>query len=72
VTRTSVREAAVDLRRDAGIAHVGMHRIGEINRRSFFRQFDDIAMRRKSENMVFEKIDFLDNSCKEWSDINCM
>ena len=40
------------------MADIGMHRIGEIDRRRAGRQFDDAAFRRKDVNFVREEIGF--------------
>ena len=46
------QQPAVDLRADAGIAHLRVHRIGEVHRRRAARQLDQLALRREAEDLV--------------------
>ena len=45
-------QPAVDLRADAGVADLAVHRIGEIDRRGAARQLDQLALRREAEDLV--------------------
>src|SRR5262245_35799950 len=49
--------AAVDLGADAGVADLGMHRIGEIDRSGATRQGDKIALRREAEHLILEHLE---------------
>src|SRR5687767_13915978 len=46
------RELAVDLRADAGVADLGVHRISEIDRSSAAGQRDQASLRREAEDLV--------------------
>jgi len=48
---------AVDLGADRGIAHIGMNRIGEVNRRGAARQGDQTAIRRETEHLVMKELE---------------
>ena len=50
-------DAAVDLAADAGVADVGVDRIGEIDRRRAARQRDQPALRREAEDLVLEQLE---------------
>src|SRR3954469_7727638 len=52
--RAQRQQAAVDLGADAGIADLGMHCIGEIDRGGTARQRDQIAFRREGEDLILE------------------
>ena len=47
-------QLAVDARRYAGIADIGMHGIGEIHYRGIARQLDDLAARGKDVNLALK------------------
>src|SRR5229473_2339622 len=51
------RYLAVDLATDRVVADVGMHRIGEINRRGVARQGDQLAFGGKAEDLVLKKFE---------------
>ena len=51
------RDLAVDLAADRGIADVGMHRIGEVDRRRLARQRDQFALGREAEHLVVEQFE---------------
>ena len=48
---------AVDLGADAGVADVGMDRVGEVERRRSGREVLDLALRREDEDLVLVEID---------------
>ena len=50
------RDLAVDLAADGVVADVGMHRIGEIDRRRLARQRDQLALGRETEHLVLEQL----------------
>ena len=50
--------AAVDQHADAGVADVGVDRIGEVDRRRAARQSDDAALRREAEHLIVEQLEF--------------
>ena len=54
---TSGRIGAVDLGADAGVADVGVERIGEIDRRGAARQRDQPAARGEAEHLVLEQLE---------------
>ena len=45
-------QPAVDLGADAGVAHLAVHGIGEIDRRRAARQLDQLPLRREAEHLV--------------------
>ena len=49
---------AVDARADAGMADIGMHRIGEVHRRGASGQFDNAPFRGENVNLIGEQIGF--------------
>ena len=49
-------EAPVDPRADAGVAHLGVHGVGEVDRRGTNRQRDDPPLRREDEDLVLLEI----------------
>ena len=49
---------AVDARADAGMADIGMHRVGEVHRRRASGQFDDAPFRGENVNLIREQIGF--------------
>ena len=49
---------AVDARADAGMADIGMHRVGEIHRRRASGQFDNAPFRGENVNLIREQIGF--------------
>ena len=51
------RHAAVDLAADRRVADIGMHRIGEVDRRRAARQRDEPALRREAEDLVVEQFE---------------
>ena len=51
------RELAVDLGADRHIADLGVHRIGEIDRRRAARQRDQLALRGEAEHLVMEQLE---------------
>ena len=51
------RDLAVDLAADRVVPDVGMNRIGEIDRRRFGRQCDQLALRREAEHLVVEQFE---------------
>ncbi len=51
------RDLAVDLAADRGVADVGVHRIGEVDRRGPARQRDQLALRREAEHLVVEQFE---------------
>jgi len=51
------RDLAVDLAADRGIADVGMHGIGKIDRRRAARQRNELAVRRKAEHLIVEQFE---------------
>jgi hypothetical protein len=55
--RDQRHDAAVDLGADAGIADIGVDRIGEIDRRRAARQRDQAALRREAEDLVLEQFE---------------
>ena len=55
--RAERADLAVDLGADRHIADVGMHRIGEIDRRRAARQRDQLAFRREAEHLVVEQFE---------------
>src|SRR5206468_2355062 len=54
---TQRHHAAVDLRADASVADLGMHRIGEIDRGGAARKRDQITLGGKSEDLVLEHLE---------------
>ena len=50
-------QAAVDAAGNAGIADVGVHRVGEVDRRGAFRQLHDAALGREHVDLVREQVD---------------
>ena len=54
---TQRRDLAVDLGADRHVADVGVHRIGEIDRRRAARQRDQLALRREAEHLVVEQFE---------------
>ena len=46
------QQPAVDLRADAGVAHLAVHRIGEVHRCRAARQLDQLPLRREAEHLV--------------------
>ena len=50
-------ELAVDLGADRHVADVGVHRIGEVDRRGAARQRDQLALRREAEHLVVEQFE---------------
>ena len=48
---------AIDQRADTAVADVGVHGIGEINRRRAARQSDDPAFRREGEHLILEQLE---------------
>ncbi len=50
-------DAPVDLRADAAMPDVGVHRVGEVERRRTRRQRLDLAGRREDEDLVVEQVD---------------
>ena len=51
------RMQAVDLGADRGIADVGVHRIGEIDRRRAARQRDQTPLRGEAEHLIVEQFE---------------
>ncbi len=51
------RDLAVDLAADGSVSDIGMHRIGKINRRRLAWQRDQLALRRKAEDLVMKKFE---------------
>src|SRR3954454_22360470 len=51
------QQPAVDLRTDAGVADLRMHRVGKIHRRRAARQRDQIAFRGEGEDLVLEHLE---------------
>ena len=51
------RDLAVDLAADRVVADVGVHRIGEIDRRRLARQRDQLALGREAEHLVVEQFE---------------
>ena len=49
--------AAVDLGADAGVADIGVDRIGEVDRRRAARQGDQHALGREAEDLVLEQLE---------------
>ena len=49
-------QPAVDLGADAGVAHLAVHRVGEIHRRRAARQLDQLALRREAEHLVLVQL----------------
>ena len=50
-------QLAVDLRRDAAVADVGVHRVGEVHRGGAARQRHDLALGREHVDLVGEQVD---------------
>ena len=50
-------DAAVDLGADALVADIGVHGIGEVDRRGAARQRDQPALRREAEDLVLEQLE---------------
>ncbi len=50
-------DAAVDLGADAGVAHLAVHRIGEVDRRGPARQRDEVSLGREAEHLVLEHLE---------------
>ena len=48
----------IDARADAGMADIGMHRVGEVDRRGTGGQLDDAAFRGENVNLIREQIGF--------------
>src|SRR5690606_27529280 len=48
---------SINARRDTGIAHLGVYRVGEVDRRGADRQFLDLALRRKDIDLVGKQVD---------------
>ena len=48
---------AVDHRTDAGVADVGMHGIGKVDRRGIARQSDQPPLRREAEHLILEQLE---------------
>jgi len=53
--RAQRHRIAVDLAADAGIADVGVNRIGKIDRRRAARQGDQAPFRRETENLIVKQ-----------------
>ena len=49
-------DAAVDLRADGAVADVGVHGVGEVDRRRVGRQHLDLALRREDVDLVVEEV----------------
>ena len=54
---TQRRHLVIDTRGDAGIAHVGVHRVGKVDHGRATRQLLDIALRREHVDFVREQVD---------------
>ena len=52
------REPAIDPARNAAVAHVGVHRVGEVDCRGAFGQLHDPAFGREDVDLVREQVDF--------------
>ena len=49
--------AAIDLGAHGGVAQIGMHRIGEVDRRGAARQRDQASLGREAENLVLVHVE---------------
>ena len=54
--RAERRDLAVDLAAHRGVADVGVHRIGEVDRRRLARQCDQLALGREAEHLIVEQL----------------
>ena len=55
--RVEGHQAAVDPRPDAGVAHLGVDRVGEVDRRGPGGEGDDLALGREDEDLVLLEVD---------------
>ena len=54
--RAQRQHATVDLGADAGVAHLAVHGVGEVDRRRAARQGDQLALGREAEHLVLEQL----------------